>query len=72
MRFSPSGTSGSQRDFTCPVSVNQELVGSGKAHVQSWINTVVHAIKAVKADGESLKLQNAFYQKSEHPLETRP
>jgi creatinine amidohydrolase len=40
----------------------------GEADVQSWINTVVRAIKAIKADDESLKLQNEFYQKSEHPL----
>jgi creatinine amidohydrolase len=44
----------------------------GEADVQSWINTVVRAIKAIKADDESLKLQNQFYQASEHPLGTRP
>ena len=44
----------------------------GEADVQSWINTVVHAIKAVKADDESLKLQKEFFDKSEHPLDTRP
>src|ERR1700688_1257894 len=42
----------------------------GEADVQGWINTVVRAIKAVKADEESLKLQNEFYEKSRHPLET--
>jgi hypothetical protein len=30
----------------------------------------VRAIKAVKADDESLKLQQEFYEKSKHPLET--
>jgi creatinine amidohydrolase len=44
----------------------------GQADVQSWINTVVRAIKAIKADDESLKLQNQFYQRSEHPLGTQP
>jgi len=44
----------------------------GQADVQSWINTVVGAIKAIKADEQSLQLQNEFYHKSEHPLETRP
>jgi creatinine amidohydrolase len=44
----------------------------GEADVQNWIKAVVDAIKAVKADGESLKLQNEFYEKSRHPLETRP
>ena len=42
----------------------------GEADVQSWINTVVHAIKAVKADDESLKLQKQFFEQSQHPLDT--
>lgn len=42
----------------------------GEADVESWINTVVRAIKAIKADDQSLKLQNEFYQQSEHPLAT--
>jgi creatinine amidohydrolase len=29
-------------------------------------------IRAVKADDASLKLQNEFYEKSKHPLETQP
>lgn len=43
----------------------------GEADVQSWINTVVNAIRAVKADDASLKLQNEFYEKSAHPLDTQ-
>jgi creatinine amidohydrolase len=31
---------------------------------------VVRAIKAIKADDESLKLQNEFYERSAHPLDT--
>ena len=42
----------------------------GEADVQSWVNAVVKAIRAVKADDESLKLQNEFYEKSKHPLDT--
>jgi creatinine amidohydrolase len=42
----------------------------GEADVQSWINAVVRAIKAIKADDESLKLQNEFYEKSGRPLDT--
>lgn len=42
----------------------------GEADMQSWINAVVRAIKAIKADDESLKLQNEFYEKSNHPLDT--
>jgi creatinine amidohydrolase len=37
-----------------------------------WIDTLVKTIKAVKADDESLKLQNEFYEKSKHPLGTQP
>ena len=43
---------------------------AGEADVQSWINTVVHAIKAIKADNESLKLQKEFFERSQHPLDT--
>jgi creatinine amidohydrolase len=42
----------------------------GEADIESWINTVVRAIKAIKADDESLKLQNEFYERSSHPLDT--
>jgi len=44
----------------------------GEADVESWISTVVRAIKAIKADDESLKLQKEFYDKAQHPLDTRP
>jgi creatinine amidohydrolase len=37
-----------------------------------WIDAVAKVIRAVKADDESLKLQNEFYGKSGHPLETQP
>jgi creatinine amidohydrolase len=42
----------------------------GEADIQSWINTVVRAIKAIKADDESQRLQNEFYEKSGHPIDT--
>ena len=42
----------------------------GAEDVQAWVNTVVRAIKAIKADDESLKLQKEFYEKSEHPLDS--
>jgi len=42
----------------------------GEADVQSWVNTVVRAIKAIKADDESLKLQKEFFEQSQHPLDT--
>ena len=42
----------------------------GEADLQSWISTVVRAIRAVKADDESLRLQHEFYEKSQHPMDT--
>jgi creatinine amidohydrolase len=42
----------------------------GEPDMKSWVDTVVRAIRAVKADNESLKLQNEFYQLSSHPLDT--
>jgi creatinine amidohydrolase len=42
----------------------------GEADLQNWVSTVVKAIQAIKADDESLKLQNEFYGESTHPLDT--
>ena len=42
----------------------------GDFEAKTWINTVVQTIKAVKADQESLRLQNQFFEQSKHPLET--
>jgi creatinine amidohydrolase len=42
----------------------------GAEDMQAWTNTVIRAIKAIKADDESLKLQKEFFEKSEHPLDT--
>lgn len=43
----------------------------GEANMNSWISTIEEAIRAVKADEASLKLQNEFYEKSHHPLDTK-
>src|SRR5256885_701007 len=43
----------------------------GDFETKTWINTIVQGIRAVKADSESLRLQNEFYEGSKHPLETR-
>ena len=48
---------------------NNEL---GKYQMDWWIESIVKAIKAVKADDVSLKLQNEFYEKSTHPQDTQP
>jgi len=44
----------------------------GEFEMKAWINAIGEAIRAVQADDQSLKLQNEFYEKSTHPLETRP
>ena len=44
----------------------------GEFEMKAWINAITEAIRAAKADEESLKLQNEFYEKSKHPLDTRP
>ena len=42
----------------------------GEFESKTWINGIVQAIRAVKADQESLRLQNEFYERSKHPLDT--
>ncbi len=44
----------------------------GEYQMKWWIDSIVNAIRAVKADDESLKLQNEFFEKVQHPLETHP
>jgi creatinine amidohydrolase len=44
----------------------------GEFEMKSWITAIGAAIRAVKADDQSLKLQNEFFEKSQHPLDTRP
>ncbi|MGA7908736.1 MAG: creatininase family protein [Candidatus Sulfotelmatobacter sp.] len=44
----------------------------GEYQMNWWIDTVAKVIRAVKEDDVSLKLQNEFYEKSRHPLDTQP
>jgi len=44
----------------------------GEYQMNAWIAGVVEAIQAVKADDTSLRLQNEFFEKAKHPLDTRP
>ena len=44
----------------------------GEFQMNWWIDAVAKTIRVVKADQESLKLQNEFYEKARHPLDTRP
>jgi creatinine amidohydrolase len=40
--------------------------------MNAWINAIATAIRAARDDNQSLRLQNEFYEKSKHPLDTRP
>lgn len=42
----------------------------GEYDMQAWIASLVKAIQAVKSDKTSLPLQNEFFEKAKHPLET--
>jgi len=47
---------------------NQQL---GEFDQKGWSRQIVEAIKAIKADQEGLKLQNEFFEKTQHPLDTK-
>jgi len=42
----------------------------GEFEAKTWINGITQAIRAVKADQESLRLQTEFFERSKHPLDT--
>ncbi|HLW78868.1 MAG TPA: creatininase family protein [Terriglobia bacterium] len=43
----------------------------GEFDMKVWVNALAEAIRAVKADDESLRLQNEFYEKAGHPVDTK-
>jgi hypothetical protein len=43
----------------------------GEFDMNEWVKSIAAAIRAVKADRASLRLQNEFFEKSRHPLETK-
>jgi creatinine amidohydrolase len=43
----------------------------GEYQMNWWVDAVSKVIVAIKADEASLKLQNEFYEKSSHPLDTK-
>jgi creatinine amidohydrolase len=43
----------------------------GNFQMDWWIGAIVNTIKSVKADNESLRLQNEFYEKAQRPLDTK-
>jgi len=50
-------------------AATQEL---GAQEMNGWISAIAAAIRAVKADQTSLQLQNEFFDRATHPLETQP
>lgn len=38
---------------------------------KEWARQIADALKAIKADQASLKLQNQFFEDAQHPLDTR-
>jgi len=44
--------------------------GLGEFDQKTWAREIAEALKAIKADDESLKLQNEFFEKAKHPLDT--
>ncbi|MEZ5404059.1 MAG: creatininase family protein [Bryobacteraceae bacterium] len=43
----------------------------GEHQMEAWIAGIANAIRAVKSDQTSLRLQNEFFEKSRRPLETK-
>jgi creatinine amidohydrolase len=43
----------------------------GEFQMNWWVKSVADVIRAVKADQNSLRLQNEFYDKTQHPLDTK-
>jgi len=48
-------------------AANKEL---GEFDQKTWSGQIAEAIQGIKADNESLKLQNQFFEQSQHPLDT--
>jgi creatinine amidohydrolase len=43
----------------------------GEFDQKAWSSQIAEALKAIKADDVSLKLQNEYFEKSQHPLDTQ-
>lgn len=43
----------------------------GQADMKANVSDLVNALRAIKADQTSLQLQNEFYEKAQHPLDTK-
>lgn len=51
-----------------PAAANKAL---GEFDMKTWSKKIATAIAAVKADETSLKLQNEYFEKTKHPLDTK-
>ncbi len=51
-----------------PSAANKEL---GTFDMNTWSDEIATAVRAIKADGTSLKLQNEYFEKTRHPLDTK-
>ena len=43
----------------------------GQADMTAYVSNLADALRAIKADQTSLQLQNEFFEKSQHPLDTK-
>jgi creatinine amidohydrolase len=43
----------------------------GEWNLEGWVGSIVEGLRAIKADDASLKLQNEFYERAKHPLDTK-
>jgi len=50
-----------------PAAANKEL---GAFDMKTWSQKIATAVHAIKADDASLKLQNEYFEKTRHPLDT--
>jgi creatinine amidohydrolase len=51
-----------------PTAANAEL---GAFDMKLWSSKIATAVRAIKSDETSLKLQNEYYEKTKHPLDTK-
>lgn len=49
-------------------AANKQL---GEFDQKEWSKQIANALKAIKADNDSLKLQNQFFEDAKHPLDTK-
>jgi creatinine amidohydrolase len=49
-------------------AANPEL---GQFDMKAWVQDVADALRAIKSDQKSLQLQNEFFEKAGHPLDTK-